>query len=256
MREYLDTHPLLRASWAVVLERDYLLARLITVQPLRINMFKIMTYRKDNSGNLYRRVDGTWAIRFKPEDFKNLNNDDESEDPYDVPLSDESIGRDIERFINQIRTKFKDDSDRVFVAYDKGRKVKGRLTANLSVAFTARTRQFLKDSIGFGPHAVRHIVVTDFLKHNPGKYQVAADMLHDKVATVIANYAHLAAADGHKFYQEYLAGMQPVLVEKQSFGTPELREAILANLNNNKTGIPADLRALLNKLTNPEGKVA
>jgi hypothetical protein len=99
-------------------------------------------------------------------------------------------------------------------------------------------------------------VVTDFLKHNPGKYQVAADMLHDKVATVIANYAHLAAADGHKFYQEYLAGMQPVLVEKQSFGTPELREAILANLNNNKTGIPADLRALLNKLTNPEGKVA
>jgi integrase len=256
IREYLDTHPLLSTTSRVVLERDYLLIRLITVQPLRIGMFKIMTYRKDNSGNLYRSTDGRWAIRFKPEDFKN---ETFIEKPYDVPMNDESIGRDIVRFFDQIRPKFKDDSDQVFVAYPYDRKAKAKAKAegkdklinSLANSFMVRTRQFLKDSMGFRPHACRHIVATDFLKHNPGQFQVAADMLHDKVETVMKNYAHLTAADGHKFYQEYLAGVQAGLGEKQSLGAAELIQAIIASLNKNKNNsIPADLRALLNKLTN------
>lgn len=257
MREHLDTHPLFtQTKFAIVLERDYLLARMITVQPLRIDMFKIMTYRKDNSGSLYRRVDGTWAIRFAPEDFKNLKGAaGDSGGAYDVSFIDESVGRDIERFVDQIRTKFKDDSDNLFVAYQARSKVEGRLTANLSATFMKRTRQFLKDSMGFGPHACRHIVTTDFLKKNPGQYDVAAAILHDRPETVRKNYEHLTVEDGHKVFQEYLAGVRKAYGGKQPLVKPELIQAILACLNNNKN-IPAELRALLNELTNPEGKAA
>ena len=71
-----------------------------------------------------------------------------------------------------------------------------------------RTRQFIPGCPGFGPHAVRHIVATDYIKNNPNGFQIAADVLHDKLQTVLTHYAHLKAADGHRHYQQYLQGVR------------------------------------------------
>jgi len=67
----------------------------------------------------------------------------------------------------------------------------------------SRSKQFLPGCPGFGPHAIRHIVATDYIKNNPASYIVAADILHDKLETVMSAYAHLKAADGHRVYLGY-----------------------------------------------------
>ncbi|WP_145995304.1 site-specific integrase [Macromonas bipunctata] len=184
------------------LERDLLLVRMIIVQPLRIQMFRIMTYLPNNKGNLYRRATGVWAIRFKPEDFKNENG--AAKIIYDVPFN-ASFNKLFERYFSEIRPEFGDDRPLVFVSFNRSDSPIDRNTSNLSAAFRRRTRQFLPACpAGFGPHAVRHIVATDYIKNHPSGFEVAAAVLHDTIQTVLKHYAHLKSADKHKVYQKYL----------------------------------------------------
>lgn len=186
----------------LTLERDLLLVRIIIVQPLRIQMFRIMNYLPDNKGNLYRRATGVWAIRFKPEDFKNENG--AAQKPYDVPLNS-GFNKWLERYFSEIRPKFGDDGPLVFVAFKRSDSPTDRNTLTLTAGFRARTIQFLPSSpAGFGPHAVRHIVATDYIKNHPNGFEIAAAVLHDTIETVLKHYAYLKSADSHKFYQSYL----------------------------------------------------
>ena len=49
---------------------------------------------------------------------------------------------------------------------------------------------------GFGAHAFRHIVATDYLKRYPGAFKLVADLLCDRLETVIKEYGHTSALDG------------------------------------------------------------
>ena len=59
---------------------------------------------------------------------------------------------------------------------------------------------------GFGPHAFRHIVAHSYLKSNPKAYAVVADILNDRLETVIQEYGHVETADNFRhwltFYEE------------------------------------------------------
>lgn len=190
-----------------VLQRDIVIFKIMTVQPHRARMMKIMKWTPENTGNLYKRSNGAWAIRFEPEDFKNENGA-AKERGYDVALP-VALNEEIESYLNNVRPNFKPEGDYVFVPEKRrGRATEGRDTQGgkwLNVMIRYRTRCFLKGCIGFGPHAIRHIVATDYIKNNPGSYLVAAHILHDKLETVLRAYAHLKAADGHRVYQEYLS---------------------------------------------------
>lgn len=189
----------------ISLERDILLTKILTAQPLRIKMFREMTYFPDNSGNLYQKKNEAWAIRFKPEDFKNEKG--AAKKGYDVELPVD-LWPVVSGFMEKVRPEFEDDSALVFVPCDTGheRTTEGK-TDFLADSFRCRTQQFLPDCPGFGPHSGRHIVATDFIRNNPNGFQVAADVLHDKLETVLKHYAHLRAEDGHKHYLKYLAGV-------------------------------------------------
>lgn len=200
IERYEDTIGTKGAIFKATLERDLLLVKIIVQQPLRIKMFKDMTYRDDNSGSLYKRATGVWAIKFRPEDFKNQTG--AAQKPYDVPLP-KKLWDGIERYLKEVRPIFNDASDSVFVSLPHSRKPADRKTLLLNDTFRKRTRQFIPGCPGFGPQAVRHIVATDYIKNNPNGFQVAADVLHDMLQTVVENYAHLKAADGHKFYQSF-----------------------------------------------------
>ncbi|MDQ1274405.1 MAG: hypothetical protein QG591_3035, partial [Planctomycetota bacterium] len=52
----------------------------------------------------------------------------------------------------------------------------------------------------------RHIIATEYLKNNPNGYQVVANILHDKLETVLGEYAHLKIADGFSHWVSYLEG--------------------------------------------------
>jgi hypothetical protein len=213
MRSYFERQRMfMKPKDRIAFQRDLLLIRMMTVQPLRIRMYGIMEYHEDNSGNLYKRADGAWAIKFDKEDFKNEKGAAKDKN-YDVPLPAE-LWPDIEHFLKNVRPDFNNPLPNFFVAGDMGSEQQKRKRSEgrgdipaLAKAFESRSRQFLEDCPGFNPHAVRHIVATDYIKNNPSGYQIAADVLHDRLVTVIKAYAHLQAADGHKFYQAWLNGI-------------------------------------------------
>jgi integrase len=167
-------------------------------------MFLIMSYSKDNKGNLYKRDGGNWAIRFAPEDFKNESGA-ASEMDYDVPLPQEMSSH-IEEYLKDVRPSFDPKDDRVFWprAFKGTRGATYQSSDWLNKVMISRSRQFLAGCPGFGMHAVRHIVATDYIKNNPGSFMVAAHILHDKLETVMEAYAHLKAADGHRVYGDYV----------------------------------------------------
>lgn len=186
------------------LQRDILIIKIFTAQPLRVKMMRDLLYKKDNTGNLYRKKNGDWAIRFAPEDFKNERGA-ASDKPYDVTLP-KDLYQEIDYYLNHIRHGAAfgwDTSDHVFVPQQKSNSVKDRKTSWINRMLLSRSKQFLPGCPGFGPHAIRHIVATDYIKNNPASYIVAADILHDKLETVMSAYAHLKAADGHRVYLGY-----------------------------------------------------
>jgi integrase len=74
------------------------------------------------------------------------------------------------------------------------------------------TRALRDGKPGFGPHAFRHIVATDYLKRFPGAYKLVADLLCDQLQTVIKEYGHTSAQDGLNIHYtaaeaEYAAAM-------------------------------------------------
>ncbi len=58
------------------------------------------------------------------------------------------------------------------------------------------TRMYIDGCPGFGSHAFRGIVARDYLKRHPGDYPNLAHLLHDKLATVLRDYADITVAEG------------------------------------------------------------
>ncbi|WP_146047917.1 hypothetical protein [Zhongshania marina] len=191
--------------------RDELVVKMITANPLRIKMFSIMTWRENGSGNLYQNKEtGEWRLRFSPSDFKNEHG--AAKDPYDMGLP-ERLWPDIEDYLKNHRPNLAgaDICDYVFRpalnANSEKNKAAPIIPKRLSLKIDEWSAAILPDCPGFGPHGVRHIIATDYLKNNPNGYQVVAHILHDKLETVLKNYAHLQVADGFRFFSAYQNGV-------------------------------------------------
>jgi integrase len=183
--------------------RDIVLIKMLTINPLRRHHYSIMTYKENEGGNLIRGSNGSWALHFEAEDFKNQNG--AAHGPYDVILS-KSIWKQIQEYLSNYRRVLfnADRCDYVFLSLNDS-KHDGMWPAD---AITRRvkvlTQRYIPHCPGFGPHAFRHIVATDYLKNNPNGYQVVANILHDKLETVLREYAHLKTADGFSHWTSYL----------------------------------------------------
>lgn len=171
-----------------VLIRNQLLLQMLSVNPLRINNYRMMTYRKDNRGNLYQRPDKTWALRFNPEDFKNQKG--AADRPYDTAITIEDPSLFDEYLSVRHHLKGSKGNDRVFVTPESD-------VVQFNPLITGLTRAILSSVTkqGFGPHAFRHIIATGYIKTHPNGYQVVAGILHDRLTTVLNEYAHLQSAD-------------------------------------------------------------
>lgn len=198
--------PYLSKTEQITLKRDILLSELLTAHPLRINHYSLMQYREDNSGHLRKRENGSWYMFFASETFKNHQGAAQEDYEADVP---ERLWGDLEDYFANVRPYLlnADQCSYVFLSapsnFIKERKV-GPMSPNLlSKIIRHRSKQFLPESDGIGPHAYRHINGTDFLKNNPNDYLTAAHILHDKLTTVMKEYAHLKVMDGMRSYHKY-----------------------------------------------------
>ncbi|MGF6379817.1 transcriptional regulator with XRE-family HTH domain [Paraburkholderia atlantica] len=189
------------AVWA----RDLLLIKLMASNPLRAKNMKLLTYRADNSGNLYRRPDGSWFIRIEKRAFKNAKGAAKTRD-YDMPVN-RVVWSDIERYLNTYRPMLPDADkvDYVFLS-SSDEKPQGYVGTwkSLNRRIFYLTRRYLWNCPGIGSHGFRYIIGTATLKKAPGAWDAAAAVLHDEVETVKAHYAHLRSSDGGNYVHRLL----------------------------------------------------
>jgi hypothetical protein len=204
LSRYIDSHPTIPTKHRRPLERTLFFVEVITEQPLRLKMFYLMTYFPDNTGNLYQRANGDWAIRFPKEAFKNEYG--AAQKAYDVAFT-KDLSTKVEKYIREILPSFQNERHLVFPSFPRRHLYPSRPNA-LEIAFRAATWKFLPGCKGFGPHAARHLVATDFIKNHASGWQTAADVLHDTLETVRKAYAFLQAEDGYKFYRAYLSDIR------------------------------------------------
>lgn len=188
--------------------RDVTLCRLMASNPLRAGQFAALTFKPGGSGNLLRVGPGRYRLRFDPSDFKNEKG--AADKPYEVEV-DASVAPWIDRYLAESRPYLADAeaTDRFFLAAVVGprkhkefldeqglEQPKGWSAQGILSRMKTLTSTYIDACAGFGPHGFRHIIATDHLRRHPGDYLTVATLLHDKLETVLKNYAHLGPADG------------------------------------------------------------
>lgn len=200
-----------------VLYRDILIISILQGNPLRVKMLSIMELNR----HLVKKTDGSYWLRYKRQEFKNrfaLKSD------YQVRLAPE-LWNLIDRYLIEFRPKLKgaDESSKVFLSSVGFRKRKhyGMSPPSISNLVTEKTRQYIDGCYGFGCHAFRHIVATDIIKNNPEYgFFLASKVLHDNLATVEENYAHLKTSEFFEPYNKLFSDawnvVNPVLAKPES----------------------------------------
>lgn len=185
--------------------RDMVLIKLLSTVALRRANLAHLTWRADNSGDLYQRADKSWWIRLPKNKFKNTYGA-AGEEVYDCRIQP-SAWQDIERYIVIHRARMlRHPTDLLFVLKLKnGINDEHRPWTWLSKRVAELTSQYIPNCHGFGPHAFRHIVATSILKASEGDYKTVAKILHDRVATVEKHYDGLRSNDASRRMGELLA---------------------------------------------------
>ena len=185
--------------------RDIVLLKLLVSNPLRVSHFSIMTYRRDNTGNIYKTTSGEWRLRFEAATFKNEKHAAQKDYDAGVPRF---LWDDIERYIAEGRPNLLDvTTSEYFLLRSRAgpdkRDAQEMLSRSgmwvsegISVRVKELTLLLRPGCPAFRTHAFRHIVATDYLKRHPGAYLNVAHLLHDKLATVMQVYGHLSVEDG------------------------------------------------------------
>ncbi|BCF95894.1 hypothetical protein PPGU19_004630 [Paraburkholderia sp. PGU19] len=189
------------AAWI----RDVLFCKMLISNPLRVAQFSIMRFRGSRP-NLYQTTDGTWRIHFDPSDFKNQKG--AAFEEYDSAV-EPTVSPWIRRYLSEARPKLLGaETDYLLLPGVEGPNRGAGYAAldiepagnwiadSMATRINVVTARYMPEGNGFRPHAFRHIIATDHLKRHPQDYLTVAQLLHDKLATVIKAYAHLKVDDG------------------------------------------------------------
>jgi integrase len=187
--------------------RDIALIKLLISNPLRRKNMAQLTWRADQTGQLYQRADGSWWIRIPRRMFKNARSSATKND-YDMPVQ-QAVWSDLERYLFVYRPRLlRCATDYVFVPRLRSKDrpdLQARPWADISGRVEDLTREYLWRCPGVGMHAFRHLVATALIKASGhSDFKTAALVLHDKLETVEAHYAHLRSSDGAQRFTELL----------------------------------------------------
>lgn len=185
-------------------KRDALLLALCMFNPLRLRTLTITKYVPPDAvsnyeTNLYRTEDGEWWLRFEKGDFKN---DGSKKEDYNSPVTKDLSAR-IENYLEVYRpilVRNRPGSPWVFP------NMYGERSSDLGEVIARIARNFIPEVSRLRPHALRHIVATDYLRRNPGQYTFVARLLHDELDTVLKNYAHKQSEAAFRAHEEDMRG--------------------------------------------------
>jgi len=174
--------------------RDCVLIKLLVSTTLRRKNLAQLTWRADNTGNLYRKDDGSWWVRIESRYFKNAAGAAKTR-TYDTPVL-EMAWPDIERYVGRYRPMLmRQPTDLFFLSND--RKAVGPHVPwkDLTRRVEELTRRYLWRCPGVGSHAFRHLVATSVLKATGNDFKTVAVLLNDKMSTVEKHYGHITSGD-------------------------------------------------------------
>lgn len=182
-------------------KRNALLLALLLSNPLRRRSIASLTWLSDGHGSLRRTSENGWRIVLAPHQLK--NGDSKRGKSYNVKVADWVAPR-LSEYVEEYRDTLLDgkESPYLFVA---GKSV--RLWEGLGPTVQAVTQKYIPGSAGFGPHALRHLVATDWLRRYPGDFLTVAELLNDRLETVLASYAHLKRDDSFSRYEAHVSMM-------------------------------------------------
>jgi transcriptional regulator with XRE-family HTH domain len=204
-----------------VLFRNMVMVELLTSNPMRaINMVE-MRYIKGSKGNeedpvnLYKIADGSYRLKYEVWELKNGAH----RGRYDLPVSAE-LTQDLDEYLEIWRPLLAGARDCHYVfrpALNKSaasrrsgsdgqreKSVRPLAVNYFSRIINSASKRFIPNCAGFGPHAVRHFVATEWLKFNPSAYAVAAAILHDSEKVVKEAYAWVTPNDIIPFWMHHL----------------------------------------------------
>jgi integrase len=191
--------------------QNLFLIKFTTLTPLRAFNLSVLTWKQDGTGNLYQKPDGSWWVRIDSSYLKN-HKGAAKERPFDVPLH-ASLRPYVETFLFTHRPHLLGANACDYV-FRPGVTRKANMIRNASQPVppgvlsrqTYRiTQRYIPNCPGFGLHAFRHLVATEYIKNNPAGYAIAAAILHDKEETVRKNYAWVMPADKFGFWNDYVS---------------------------------------------------
>lgn len=176
---------------------------MLVANPLRVRNFVIMRYHDNQSGHLYAREDGQWRLRFSPTEFKNQKG--AARGHYDAPLPRDLSDRIVD-YLTEYRPRLVRDFPHIPWVFPSSRSDKK--WSELSRHVFKLTKRYMPETPGFGEHGFRHLIATDYLRAHPNDYPTVAQLLHDKLETVLDNYAHLRHDDSFGKYEKHLEAIR------------------------------------------------
>ena len=186
-----------KSMLGAIARRNELILGLFVANPLRVKNMMTLTYKVNNSGNLYRSSNGGWNLRIPITQFKNGAKINDK--TYDVEIG-KWLHHLIEDYVRDFRQLFIRGQDLGFLFLTS----KGRKVQNMSSLIRTLTIEHIPGCIGFGPHAFRHLIATDWLKKNPNDFYTVANLLNDSIEVVIKHYAHLKKEVSFQRYGNYI----------------------------------------------------
>lgn len=181
-------------------KRNALLLLMLVHNPLRARNYKLMKTVESVNGYVYRSGD-TYRIRIPKSGFKNANS--HQFDYYDVaclPL----VSARLEDYLENYRPKLVGDTD------DEGYLFvtdAGDFFQCLNTVVFQLTKKLIPETPGFSPHAFRNLVATVWLSRHPDDYLTVAELLNDRLETVIKSYAHLKKDTSLARHGELISGV-------------------------------------------------
>ncbi|KNE27043.1 hypothetical protein [Achromobacter spanius] len=185
-------------------KRDALILGLCLFNPLRHRTLTITKYiepkkASQSTSNLYQADDGQWWLRFEKGDFKN---DESKDEDYSSPITRDLSHR-IEQYLEVFRPILvRNNTEAIYLFPNRH----GDQINDIGEVIARLARNFIPEVRRLRVHALRHIVATDFLRRNPGKYTLLAGLLHDTLATVLKTYAHGKTESAFRAHEENMKG--------------------------------------------------
>lgn len=190
------------STMEATLRRDELLLGFLISNPLRAKNISTLTWNSNNSGHIYKTVDGQWRLKIQPREFKNRRKAGKKKaKTYDVavaswlaPLLEEYITRYLPVLVGEALTS-------CFLFTTRN----GKKMSSLNKKVLVLTKRLIPGCGGIGPHAFRHLVATVWLRNHTNDFFVVAELLNDSLQVVIDNYAHLKKDVSFSKYEAYVA---------------------------------------------------